>query len=321
MSAVIERETELAPDVTGDTVIGVLLMAYGSPRNLDEVEPYLQDIRGGKTPSPEAVEELKERYRKIGGHSPLLEITQRQAEALRSRLDATFPGRYRTYVGMKHWHPYIAEAVSQMIADGVTRVLGVVMAPHYSQMSVGGYQSRLQDAVEALGATIEVGVIPNWYDDAGFVGFSAENLRIAAKGWKDDGSTRVIFTAHSLPERILQAGDPYPDQLLDSSQLVAGAAGADNWEFAFQSASETGVPWLGPDLMERLGAFAAEGGRRALVYPIGFVADHLEILYDLDIEASELAGRLGLEFRRTPSPNDDPAFMDALAGIVKTRGG
>lgn len=322
MSVTMERETEVAPDVTGEMVTGVLLMAYGSPQNLDEVEPYLRDIRGGRRPDPEAVEELKDRYRQIGGHSPLLEITQRQAAALQQKMDETLPGRYRTYVGMKHWHPFIAEAMEQMVADNLAGALGLVMAPHFSKMSIGGYEKRLKEAAKRTKATFPMGVVPHWYEDPGFVGFSADNLRVALAEWDaNDPQTRVFFTAHSLPQAILKSGDPYRDQLVESAGLVAKAAGVKRWEFAFQSASETGSRWLGPDIGERLEALAAEGGKRAVIYPIGFVADHLEILYDIDIEAAEKAKGVGLELRRSASPNDDPAFIEVLSGIVRTRGG
>ena len=298
----------------------MLCMAYGGPRSLDEVEDYYTDIRGGRRPSPEALDDLMQRYERIGGLSPLPEITHRQADALGSALESAVPGRFRTYVGMKHWHPFVREAVDDITADGADRVIGLVLAPHFSKMSIGGYEQRLLAAQSATGASFDVDMIPHWYDDDGFVAFAAENLRAALGDWDPaDPATRVFFSAHSLPERILAEGDPYRDQLLESSGLIAEAAGVPNWEFAFQSQSHTGEPWLGPDVLTSLEAFAGRGGRRAVVSPIGFVADHLEVLYDVDVECVEQAGKLGIELRRTASPNDDPRFIQVLAGVVLGR--
>jgi ferrochelatase len=217
---------------------------------------------------------------------------------------------------MKHWHPSIDEAVGEIVAADVETLVGIVLAPHYARMSIGGYRDRILAARAARGGRFELRMVPSWYDEPEFVQFVAERLSASLDGWDRDAGTKVFFTAHSLPERILAEGDPYRDQLIDSSRLVADAAGGVAWELAFQSASATGEPWLGPDILERLEAFAAAGGRRALVAPVGFTADHLEVLYDVDVECGELAGHLGLELRRLPSPNDDPAFARTLAGIA-----
>jgi ferrochelatase len=298
----------------------VLCMAYGGPRSIDEVEAYYTDIRGGRRPSPEALGDLIGRYERIGGLSPLPVITGRQAEALQAALDVQAPGQYRTYVGMKHWHPFVAEAIDEINAAGADRVVGLVLAPHYSKMSIGGYEQRLSAAQAATGANFVVDMIHSWYDNQAFIAFAAENLRSALGDWDaSDAGTRVFFSAHSLPERILAEGDPYKEQLLASSRLIAAAAGATNWEFAFQSQSQTGEPWLGPDVVTSLSAFAQAGGKRAVVSPIGFVADHLEILFDLDVECVEAAASLGLELRRTASPNDDPRFIHVLADVVRSR--
>jgi protoporphyrin/coproporphyrin ferrochelatase len=299
---------------------GILLMTYGSPRTLDEVEGYFTDIRGGRQPSPEAVEELSSRYARIGG-SPLPEITVRQAQALESRLAGDAQGGWGpvpVFVGMKHWHPFIAEAVDEIVSAGVDTLVGIALAPHYSRMSIGGYEDRVQAAREARGADFDLRMVRSWYREPAFVDFVAGRLLGTLEGWDaSDPSTRVVFTAHSLPERILVWGDPYRDELLDSARMIAEAAGIGRWELAFQSASQTGEPWLGPDVLERLTALAGEGGRRAVVAPIGFTADHLEILFDVDVECMELAERLGLELRRLPSPNDDPGFIEVLAGIAR----
>ena len=277
-----------------------MLMAYGSPSEPEDVRPYLEDVRGGRPVSDEAVEELAERYRRIGGRSPLDDVTEAQRAALERELGAP------VFVGMKHWRPRIAEAVEAALAAGATRIVGLVLTPQYSRLSVGEYRERLE---EALGGRAELVLLESWHDDPAFVGLLAERVR-GADAW-------VVFTAHSLPERILADGDPYRDQLLETSRLVAERAGLERWSFAFQSASTTGEPWLGPDVLEELGRLRAEGVREVLVAPVGFVSDHLEILWDLDVEARERAAELGLEWARTESLNDEPAFIQALAGLVQ----
>lgn len=291
-------------------MIGVLCMAYGSPRSPDEIEPYLRDIRGGREPSPELLADLRARYERIGGVSPLNDITARQTRALRGALGDGFTAA----IGMKHWTPSIPEGVAALRDGGAERVIGLALAPHYSSISIGGYESRVRAGMEAIGWDAPFVQIPSWYDDGSFVAFAAGRLRAALGDW---GDARVFFTAHSLPARILVEGDPYRDQLLASADLIARAAGAADWEFAFQSASQTGEPWLGPDVLDRMRAFGAAGGRRAVVAPIGFVADHLEILFDVDVECHDVAAEAGIALRRTESPNDDPAFIEALASVVR----
>jgi protoporphyrin/coproporphyrin ferrochelatase len=278
----------------------VVLMAYGSPSSPEEVRPYLEDVRGGRPVSDEAVAELVERYRRIGGRSPLDDVTEAQRAALESQLGGP------VFVGMKHWRPRIAEAVVAALAGGATRVIGVVLAPHYSRMSVGEYRERLEDA---LAERAELVLVENWHDDTAFVNVLADRVR-GTDAW-------VVFTAHSLPERILADGDPYREQLLETSRLVAERAGLERWSFAFQSASGTGEPWLGPDVLDELERLSADGVEKVLVAPVGFVSDHLEILWDIDVEAREKAGELGLELARIESLNDDPEFIRTLAGIVR----
>jgi protoporphyrin/coproporphyrin ferrochelatase len=278
----------------------VVLMAYGSPSEPEDVRPYLEDVRGGRPVSDEAVEELAERYRRIGGRSPLDDVTEAQRAALERELGVP------VFVGMKHWRPRIADAVEAALAAGATRIVGLVLAPHYSRMSIGGYRERLE---EALAGRAELVLVESWHDEPAFVEVLAERVR-GTGAW-------VVFTAHSLPERILADRDPYRDQLLETSRLVAEKAGLQRWSFAFQSASSTGDPWLGPDVLDELGRLRAEGVERVLVEPIGFVSDHLEILWDLDVEGRERAEELGLEWARTESLNDDPAFVHALADLVR----
>jgi protoporphyrin/coproporphyrin ferrochelatase len=280
----------------------VILMAYGSPTTADDVPAYLADIREGRPVSQEAVEELTERYRRIGGRSPLDEITEAQRAGLERELGLP------VFVGMKHWRPRIAEAVEAALAGGAETIVGLVLAPHYSRLSIAGYRERLEDALRDRAELI---FVESWHDHEPFLEVLAERVR----GF--DG--HVVFTAHSLPERILRDGDPYRDQLLETSRLVAERAGIADWSFAFQSASATGEPWLGPDILEELDRLAANGVRRVLVCPVGFVSDHLEILWDLDVEARERAARLGLELDRIESLNDDPAFLRALEELVRER--
>jgi protoporphyrin/coproporphyrin ferrochelatase len=278
----------------------VILMAYGSPATAEDVPAYLADIREGRSVSQEAIDELTERYRRIGGRSPLDEITEAQRAGLERELGLP------VFVGMKHWRPRIGEAVEAALYGGADTLVGLVLAPHYSRLSIAGYRERLEDAVQGRAKLI---FVESWHDHGPFLDVLASRVR----GF--DG--HVIFTAHSLPERILRDGDSYRDQLLETSRLVADRASLSDWSFAFQSASATGEPWLGPDILEELDRLAANGVQRVLVCPVGFVSDHLEILWDLDIEARERAAELGLEFDRIESMNEDPAFLRALAEVVQ----
>jgi protoporphyrin/coproporphyrin ferrochelatase len=278
----------------------VVLMAYGSPSRPEDIPAYFDDIRGGRPVRPEAVAELVERYRRIGGSSPLNEITERQRAALEHDLGAP------VYVGMKHWTPRIAEAAERALAEGAERVVGLVLAPHYSTISIGGYRERLESAVAGRA---ELVMIESWHDHEPFLELVAARVR--------GTDAHVVFTAHSLPARILAQGDPYKDQLLETSRLVAERAGVERWSFAFQSASHTGEPWLGPDILEELDRLHGEGVTDVLVAPVGFVSDHLEILWDIDVEAREKAAALGLQLARIESLNDSPEFARALALLVE----
>ena len=279
----------------------VVLMAYGSPERLEDIPAYLADIREARPISDEAVEELTERYRRIGGRSPLDEITEAQRSALERALGMP------VFVGMKHWEPRIADAVKAALEGGATTIVGLVLAPHYSRMSIGAYRRLFE---EAAAGRVETTFVESWHDEPGFVELLADRVR--------GTDAHVVFTAHSLPARILESGDPYRDQLLETSRLVAERAGVARWSFAFQSASATGEPWLGPDILDELDRLHGEGVRRVLVAPVGFVSDHLEILWDLDVEAAERAEQLGLELRRIESLNDDPAFVAGLAELVRS---
>jgi len=278
----------------------VVLMAYGSPSDLEDIRPYLEDIRGGRPVSDEAVEELTERYRRIGGRSPLDDVTEATRSALERELGIP------VYVGMKHWAPRVAEAVDRALGGGADTIVGVVLAPHYSTLSIDGYRERLEDALQGRA---ELRFIESWHDHEPYLDALADRVR--------GTDAHVVFTAHSLPARILDQGDPYKEQLLETSRLIAGRAGLDEWSFAFQSASATGEPWLGPDILEELDDLHARGVERVLACPIGFVSDHLEILWDLDVEGRERAAELGLEFDRIKSLDDDPELVRGLAELVR----
>jgi protoporphyrin/coproporphyrin ferrochelatase len=278
-------------------------MAYGSPERLADVPAYYADIRGGRPIRPELMEDLVERYRLLGieDGSPLNAITEETRAALEHEL-----GDVPVFTGMKHWTPRIAEAVDAAVGTGARTVVGLVLAPHYSSLSIAGYRSQLDDA---LAGRADLAFVESWHDEPGFVDLLAERVR--------GTDAHVVFTAHSLPARILESGDPYKDQLLETSQLVAERAGLRNWTFSFQSASQTGEPWLGPDILEHLEELHSKGVRNVLVCPIGFVADHLEIRWDLDNEAAQKARELGLAFGRIEMPNAEPAFVRVLGGLVR----
>jgi len=280
----------------------VVLMAYGSPERLADVPAYYSDIRGGRQVAPEHLADLVERYRRLGieDSSPLNAITEQTRAALSDEVGLP------VYTGMKHWTPRIAEAAEAALADGAERVVGLVLAPHYSALSVAGYRDQLERAITGRA---ELAFVDSWHDEPGFVELLAARIR---------GTTaHVVFTAHSLPARILEMGDPYKEQLLETSMLVADKAGISDWSFSFQSESPTGEPWLGPDILDHLAALHADGVAHVLVCPVGFVSDHLEIRWDLDVEAQEKAAELGMRLERIEMPNDDPAFVSTLATIVK----
>lgn len=294
---------------------GILLLAYGAPNSLADVEPFYTDIRRGRKPSPEQLEDLLARYRTIGGGSPLLGITQRQAAALDARLGAG----YRTVIGMRHWTPWIREAVAELARDGIREAVAIVLAPHYSKLSIAKYMELVDAAAAEQGAAMRIRKVLHWHTAPAYLDALAQRVRDAQDRFPATGrSPHVLFTAHSLPERIRAEGDPYPAQLQETAHLLATRLGLETgrWDVAYQSAGRTPEPWLGPDILERLNQLAAAGERRVLVCVIGFVADHLEVLYDLDVEARAAAGRLGIHLERIEMLNDDPALVDALAGSV-----
>jgi ferrochelatase len=277
-------------------------MAYGSPERLEDVPAYYSDIRGGRPIRQEHLDDLVERYRRleIDRGSPLNEITERTRAALQAELG--FP----VFTGMKHWTPRIADAVEVALAGGARTIVGLVLAPHYSALSIGGYRAQLE---AALLDRADLTFVESWHDEPGFVELLASRVAGTA--------AHVVFTAHSLPARIIAEGDPYERQLLETARLVAQRAAVGEWSWSYQSESPTGEPWLQPDILDHLRDLHARGVRDVLVCPVGFVADHLEIRWDLDVEAADLARELELGFARIELPNDDPAFVATLAGLVR----
>jgi len=285
--------------------VAVVLMAYGSPERLADVPAYYADIRGGRPIRPELLDDLVERYRRldIESGSPLNAVTEETRAALEAELGI------RVFTGMKHWTPRIAEAAEAALRAGARTVVGLVLAPHYSRLSIAGYRAQLE---EALGGRAGLEFVESWHDDEGLVDFLAARVR--------GTEAHVVFTAHSLPARILDEGDPYQEQLLETARLVADRAGlGEDWSFSYQSESATGEPWLGPDILDHLEDLHSRGVRDVLVCPIGFVSDHLEIRWDIDTEAQQKARELGVRLGRIEMPNADPAFVRVLAGLVRRR--
>ncbi len=294
-------------------------MAYGGPASLDEIPGYLADIRSGR-PTPRAVlDEITENYRAIGGSSPLLAVTERQVDALAAELGED----YRCYLGMRHWAPWIEDVVAEMVEDGVTRAVSLVLAPHFSALSVAKYQQKVADGLELCRGRIHFEHVASYHDVAGLVEAFASRVHEGLSRWAEAERERVhvIFSAHSLPQRVLASGDPYAEQCLETARLVAERAGlpADRWSWAYQSAGRTPEPWAGPDLGEHLAALAADGIRDVISIPVGFVSDHVEILFDIDHRAAEIAAGLGMRLERPPALNDDPVFISALAELVRDR--
>ena len=289
-------------------------MHYGTPATMDDVLPYYTDIRRGSPPSDEQLKDLKDRYEAIGGPSPLNEISNKQAQAIRRNLarkgiDAAL------YIGAKHAPPFVADAVEQMAYDGISDAVGVVLAPHYSRTSIGSYMSKAREARDKFAPKMRMDFIDRWGTLPALIDTLAGNVAATQEGLNPE-KTLVIFSAHSLPERAVSGGDPYKEELLETSRLVAEKAALPHWTFGFQSASSTGEPWIGPDILDVIRDEAAGRFDAVIACTVGFVSDHLEVLYDLGIEARETCEQLGLTFRRAECVNDNSSVMDALALLV-----
>jgi ferrochelatase len=294
-------------------VKGIILMAYGAPRSPDEVETYYTHIRGGRKPSQAELANLVERYEAIGGTSPLIRITEGQRDRLQERLRLEGCST-RVYSAMKHSRPFIAEVIGKAAEDGVDELLAIALAPHYSKMSVGSYMLSVEGANAALPKKMKLDFVFSWHRNPKLIEAWASRIRRAEGKVPNDYS--LIFSAHSLPERILAEGDPYKDQLLDTSGLIAGKIKKEGWSFSFQSASHTNEPWLWPDILDHLQALVGKGKRSFLIAPIGFVSDHLEILYDIDVECRRWADDAGVALERCESLNNSNDFVECLYSLI-----
>jgi ferrochelatase len=326
----VDRSDDGVSDVGSTPPVGVLVMAYGTANGPEDIERYYTDIRGGRPPSPEHLEELRARYAAIGNRFPLLEITRRQAEGLEGALNTGDGDRFRTYLGMKHSAPFVAEAVEEMRNDGIRRAVGIVMAPHWSQMSVESYADRVRAAVED--GSPAFAFVRGYHDHPAFVALLADRVAGALGRLMpaERETAAVVFSAHSLPVRTLEDGSSrcrdchvcearcaYGRALVETGDLVAAELDLAHHTIGWQSAGRTADPWWGPPLEEVIADLAAAGHRAVVVCSAGFVSDHLEILYDLDIEASALAEQADIRLVRTEMPNDDPAFVAVLADVVR----
>lgn len=299
--------------------IGVLLMAYGGPDSLDDIAEYLLDIRGGRPTSQELIDEITENYRKIGGKSPLLDISRQQAARVAEQLNAESPDNveYKVYLGMRHWTPWIEDVVAEMVADGIEHAVALVLAPHYSQMSIAKYFQKLDAALERHDHPFTYDSITSYHDHPLYIEALAQRVQTGLADMPDD--TLVIFSAHSLPVRIMEQGDPYDNQLRESARLVAEKVGLSDaqWTFSYQSAGRSPEPWLGPQIEEYVVELAQQGHTNLLSCVVGFVADHVEVLFDIDIEAKTAAEAAGARLERVPSLNDDPRYISTLVDLIR----
>ncbi|UCG23094.1 MAG: ferrochelatase [Chloroflexota bacterium] len=298
----------------------VILLAYGGPDSLDDIPEYLLDIRGGRPTSQELIDDITDRYRQIGGRSPLLDITNAVADKVAAVIDRP------VYVGMRHWSPYIADVIGQMAADGIDHIVAICMAPHCSTLSIGKYREKVQEALDQVqadtGRNIGLSFVDSWHTQPAYLGGVAGKVRQTLAHWPASESKRVkvIFTAHSLPSFILERGDPYDDQLRETAGLLAEMLGlaADRWTFSYQSAAQTGMPWLGPQIEDLVPELAANGERDLLIAPIGFISDHVEILYDIDIGVQAIASAHGVRVERAPMLNACRPLIVALSALART---
>lgn len=302
----------------GKKKLGLLVMAYGTPYTEEDILPYYTHIRGGREPSPEALQELTDAYAALGGVSPLAKITEDQTYSLEKRLNEIQDEyEFKAYIGLKHIHPFIEDTVEEMAKDGITEAASIVLAPHYSTMSIKSYNERAHNEGEKHG--VQITSVEDWYKEPKFVNYWAKAIQDVYKEMDEAEKEKavLIVSAHSLPEKILQADDPYPKQLEETAELITEAAGIKNYVVAWQSEGNTPDPWLGPDVLDITPELYNEKGYRSFVYaPVGFVADHLETMYDNDIECKEVCDELGANYYRPEMPNAKPEFIDAMASAV-----
>lgn len=302
--------------------IGVLLMAYGGPDSLDELPGYLADIRSGRPTTKAVLKEMSHNYELIGGKSPLFGITRQQAAAVETLLNAESP-TYKIYLGMKHWTPWIEETVRDMVADGITQAVALVLAPHYSSLSIAQYQKKIKNGLELYGGAIDFDYIDSYNTAPKYIQALVNRVQEAISRWPEAerDSVHLIMSAHSLPVRIIKMGDPYQDQLFETARLVAAQAGLrqDQWSWSYQSAGRSPEPWLQPQIENYIGELADKGIKNMVSVPIGFVSDHVEILFDIDIKAQKAAHEKGVRLERPPALNLDPLFIETLADLVRER--
>lgn len=302
--------------------MGLLVMAYGTPYTEDDIEPYYTHIRHGRRPSDELIEDLKSRYKAIGGISPLAEITRAQAEKLTSQLNKIQDDiEFELFIGLKHIHPFIEDAVKDMHNAGITEAISIVLAPHYSTLSIKGYNDRVQKTADKLGG-LKIDSVDHWYDEPKFIKYWVQQLQVMFENMPEEDSNNsvVVFSAHSLPEKIVKAGDPYPEQLATTAKLIAVGAGVNEYAVGWQSAGQTPEPWLGPDVQDLTRDLHKEKAYKAFIYcPVGFVAEHLEVLFDNDTECQIVCEEVGAKYYRPAMPNDHDLFIEALGDVVLKR--
>lgn len=308
--------------MTEKPVIGVLYMAYGGPESLEDLPGYLSDIRSGRTTNTAVLEEITHNYASIGGKSPILGITRAQVEEATQLLNQNGSGiQYKAYIGMRHWSPWIEETVRDMLNDGIQKAVAVVLAPHYSTMSVAKYHQKVKAGLDMFHGHIDFEFIDSYHDAPKYIQAMVNRVKEGIAQFPEGEDVHVILSAHSLPERILKMGDPYQDQLWESARLIAQGAGLsdDQWSWSYQSAGRSPEPWLGPQLEDHVVDLNAKGVKNVVSVVIGFVSDHVEILYDIDIKTQEVAQELGMKLVRPPSLNTDPLYMETLSELVQEK--
>lgn len=302
--------------------MGLLIMAYGTPYHPEDIEPYYTHIRHGRRPTDEQLEDLKSRYQSIGGVSPLAQITLAQARDLESKLNASQDEiEFKMYLGLKHIHPFLEDAVKQMHDDGIEEAVTLVLAPHYSTFSVKAYNDRAKETAQSLGGPKLI-PIESWYQEPKFIQYWADQIQTTFKEIPEEDHEKavVVFSAHSLPEKILASGDPYPKQLEETARLIADKAGIKHYAIGWQSAGNTPDPWIGPDVQDLTRELFEKEGYQTFIYcPVGFVSEHLEVLYDNDYECKVVTEELGANYYRPKMPNNQPAFIDCLSTVVLNR--
>lgn len=298
--------------------IAVMLMAVGGPDSLDSIEPYLREVRGGRPTSPAFIEEIRARYRVTGGKSPVLAITRSVARQLEQRLNGPGWERYRVYVGLRHWKPFIKDTYAEVMDECPEQLIGLCMAPQYSALSIGAYVTKVEEARAQLGGEFPVSYVKSWHAHPLLIKAITDNIQQALLKFPDDirSTVPILFTAHSLPARILEMKDPYPNEVRATMTAVCEALGNPIARFAFQSQGRSDEPWLGPTVEETLESLLAEGHRHVLVAPIGFLSDHLEVLYDVDIQFKDFAAARGMQLERIAMLNASPPLIETLASVL-----